>query len=37
MLCSRGVFQGQRVPIFVTLKEFAEAEEKPGILEYIDP
>jgi predicted NACHT family NTPase len=26
MLCSRGVFQGQRVPIFVTLKEFAEFE-----------
>jgi predicted NACHT family NTPase len=36
MLCSRGDFQGQRVPIFVTLKEFAEAERKPGILEYID-
>jgi predicted NACHT family NTPase len=36
MLCSRGDFQGQRVPIFVTLKEFAEAEGKPGILEYID-
>jgi predicted NACHT family NTPase len=36
MLCSRGVFQGQRVPIFVTLKEFAEFEGKPGILEYID-
>jgi predicted NACHT family NTPase len=36
MLCSRGDFQRQRVPIFVTLKEFAEAEGKPGILEYID-
>jgi predicted NACHT family NTPase len=36
MLCSRGDFQGQRVPIFVTLKEFAEFEGKPGILEYID-
>jgi predicted NACHT family NTPase len=36
MLCIHGNFQGQRVPIFVTLKEFAEFEGKPGILEYID-
>jgi predicted NACHT family NTPase len=36
MLCRGGNFQGQQVPIFVTLKEFAEFEGKPGILEYID-
>ncbi len=36
MLCNRGEFQAQRVPIFVTLKDFAEAEAQPKLLEYID-
>jgi predicted NACHT family NTPase len=36
MLCRSDNFQGQRVPIFVTLKEFAESDGKPGILEFID-
>jgi predicted NACHT family NTPase len=36
MLCCDGIFQKQRVPIFITLKDFAEFEGKPGILEYID-
>ncbi|MBD2087097.1 NACHT domain-containing NTPase [Trichocoleus sp. ST-U3] len=33
--CNQGKFQAERVPIFVTLKEFAEAANKPGLLEYI--
>ncbi|GBE91168.1 NACHT domain-containing protein [Nostoc cycadae] len=33
--CIRGEFQAERVPIFVTLKDFAEAINKPGLLEYI--
>lgn len=33
--CIEGEFQGGRVPIFVTLKYFAEAVGKPGLLEYI--
>jgi predicted NACHT family NTPase len=36
MLCNRGEFQSQRIPIFVSLKEFAEAETQPKLLEYID-
>jgi predicted NACHT family NTPase len=33
--CNGGEFQAERVPIFVTLKDFAEATGKPGLLEYI--
>lgn len=35
MQCIEGEFQPQCVPIFVTLKDFAEAGNKPGLLEYI--
>lgn len=31
----RGDFQAEHVPIFVTLKDFAEATNKPGLLQYI--
>lgn len=34
-LCNQGEFQAQRVPVFVTLKEFAEAKGKPGLKAYI--
>ncbi|MDZ8257724.1 NACHT domain-containing NTPase [Nostoc sp. ChiQUE01b] len=33
--CLGGEFQAERVPIFVTLKNFAEAANKPGLLQYI--
>ncbi|MGI8503558.1 MAG: NACHT domain-containing protein [Hassallia sp.] len=33
--CIAGEFQTHLVPIFVTLKNFAEAAEKPGLLKYI--
>jgi predicted NACHT family NTPase len=33
--CNRAEFQAKRVPIFVTLKDFAEAPSKPGLLEFI--
>ncbi len=33
--CNSGEFQADLVPIFVTLKEFAEAAKKPSLLEYI--
>lgn len=33
--CIKGEFQAERVPIFITLKGFAEATNKPGLLEYI--
>jgi predicted NACHT family NTPase len=33
--CNHGEFQDDRVPIFITLKEFAEAANKPSLLEYI--
>ncbi|MHC5595013.1 MAG: NACHT C-terminal helical domain 2-containing protein [Nostoc sp.] len=33
--CIEGEFQAERVPIFITLKGFAEATNKPGLLEYI--
>jgi predicted NACHT family NTPase len=36
MLCRGGDFQGNQVPIFVTLKDFAEAEGQPGLLAFID-
>ena len=34
-LCNQGKFQAHRVPVFITLKEFAEAKGKPGLLAYI--
>jgi len=34
-LCNHGEFQAQRVPVFVTLKEFAEAKGQPGLEAYI--
>jgi predicted NACHT family NTPase len=33
--CMKGEFQAERVPIFVTLKNFAEAANRPQLLEYI--
>lgn len=33
--CNGGEFQAECVPIFVTLKDFAEAANKPSLLEYI--
>ncbi|MBD2039251.1 NACHT domain-containing NTPase [Microcoleus sp. FACHB-672] len=35
MQCIAGNFQAERVPVFVTLYDFAEARNKPGLLEYI--
>ena len=31
-----GKFQSDRVPIFITLKDFAEADDKPNLLTYIE-
>lgn len=33
--CNQGQFQSELVPIFVTLKNFAEAIDEPSLLEYI--
>ena len=33
--CNRGDFKPGWVPIFITLKEFADAANKPGLLEFI--
>jgi len=33
--CSLGELQAHRVPIFITLKDFAEIEQRPSLLEYI--
>ncbi|MBE9224898.1 NACHT domain-containing NTPase [Phormidium sp. LEGE 05292] len=33
--CNTGKFQAHRVPIFITLKHFAEVEGQPSLLEYI--
>ena len=33
----RDKFQGYLVPFFVTLKEFAEDDDKPNLLTYLDP
>lgn len=33
--CISGQFQAERVPIFVTLKDFAESSETPSLLDYI--
>ena len=33
--CIEGEFQAEQVPIFITLKDFAEATNKPGLLEYV--
>lgn len=34
--CIGGAFQSDRVPVFVTLKDFAEASSQPDLLDYID-
>jgi len=36
-LCNHGEFQAGRVPVFVTLKEFAEAKGQPDLQTYIGP
>ena len=33
--CSSGELQADRVPIFITLKDFAETQQRPSLLEYI--
>ncbi|MGB5970291.1 MAG: NACHT domain-containing NTPase [Spirulinaceae cyanobacterium] len=33
--CNRGLFHGDLVPFFITLKDFAEAENQPRLLTYI--
>jgi predicted NACHT family NTPase len=35
MQCITGGFAGDRVPFFVTLKDFAEAEKSPSLMEYL--
>ncbi|MBD0266423.1 MAG: signal transduction protein, partial [Tolypothrix sp. Co-bin9] len=35
MQCIEGIFQANRVPLFITLKDFAEAPKKPDILKFI--
>jgi predicted NACHT family NTPase len=34
--CIGGKFLGDRVPVFITLKDFAEASSQPDLLDYID-
>jgi len=36
MQCIGGKFQAHRVPLFITLKDFAETEGQPDLLTYID-
>jgi len=33
--CSSGKFQAEQVPIFITLRDFAQAEQQPSLLKYI--
>jgi len=33
--CNEGAFEADHVPIFVTLKDFAEASDQPSLLDYI--
>ena len=33
--CSRGLFQSDLVPFFITLKEFAETSDRPSIFDYL--
>jgi predicted NACHT family NTPase len=35
MQCIEGQFQAKQVPLFITLKDFAEAPKQPDLLEYI--
>ena len=35
VLCNQEVFQPERVPVFITLKEFAEAQGRPDLYDYI--
>ena len=34
--CSHGLFQGELVPFFITLKEFAKLEKQAKLLDYLD-
>lgn len=34
--CIGGEFLGDRVPIFITLKDFAETDSQPGLIEFIN-
>lgn len=36
MQCVEGLFQPDQVPIFITLKDFAEAPEQPNLLSYVN-
>jgi predicted NACHT family NTPase len=36
MQCIRGQFQADCIPIFITLKEFAETDDQPDLLSYIN-
>ena len=36
MQCSLGEFQAQRVPIFISIKDFAEMPARSGLLDYIN-
>lgn len=33
--CNRGLFQGNLVPFFITLKEFAETSDRPNLFDYL--
>jgi predicted NACHT family NTPase len=33
--CIGGRFQAERIPVFITLKDFAEAAEQPNLLDYL--
>lgn len=33
--CNRGQFEAERLPVFVTLKDFAEASDRVNLIEYI--
>ena len=35
MQCIEGQFQANRVPLFISLKDFAEATQQPDVLKYI--
>jgi hypothetical protein len=35
MLCIQGKFQPECVPVFITLRDFAEELEKPSLLQHI--
>ncbi len=33
--CNKGGFEPEHLPLFITLKDFAEADDRPSLLEYI--